>query len=202
MALVANKSQTVANILAASEDLFLSRSYADVTVDQVAEAANVTKGAVYHHFDSKEHLYLAMLHGDLAEKRHLHQQAVDMPGTCEERLRRLTEDFLALPENKRNLIALVRRDVNVFASDVRDKLVLAYQQALPALVERIVRDGIRDRELVPSDPRLLAWHFVALVEVVLTPYAEKRFGCDEDKLNHVLSLFLGGCSRLDGEGRP
>jgi AcrR family transcriptional regulator len=190
---------TVANILGASESLFLSRSYADVTVDQVAVAAIVTKGAVYHHFGSKQALYLAMLHRDLADKRRLHQLAVELDGSCEERLRRLTLDFLSLPRHKRNLIGLVRRDVNIFAPPTREQLVHAYQEALPNLVERIIRDGIRDREIVPADPRLLAWHFVALVEVVLTPYADQRFACNEDKLNHVMSLFLGGCSR-DGAG--
>ena len=197
----ASKSPTVAKILAASEGLFFDRAYADVTVDQVAEAAALTKGAVYHHFSSKEQLYLAMLHRDLEEKRQIHQRAVDLEGTCEQRLRRLTQDFLMLPKHKRNLIGLVRRDVNVFDAATRDKLVMAYQQALPDLIERILRDGIRDREVIPSDPRILAWQFVALFEVMLTPYADQRFACDEDKLNHVMSLFFGGCSRESPDPR-
>jgi len=196
---VATKSSTVANIIEASEELFLSRAYADVTVDQVAESANVTKGAVYHHFDSKEALYLAVLHNDLAAKRRLHRRAVELAGTCEQRLRRLTLDFLSLPEKKRRLVGLVRRDVNVFDPEAREGLVEAYQEALPNQIEHILRDGVRDRELIPCDPRLMAWHFVAIVEVLLTPYADQRFACDEDKLNHLMSLFLGGCAR-DGEG--
>lgn len=196
---VATKSPTAANIIEASEDLFLSRAYADVTVDQVAQAANVTKGAVYHHFGSKQALYLAVLHNDLAAKRRLHQKAVELEGTCEQRLRRLTLDFLGLPENKRKLVSLVRRDVNVFDPNAREGLVEAYQEALPNRIEHIIRDGVRDRELIPCDPRLMAWHFVAIVEVLLTPYADQRFACDEDKLNHVMSLFLGGCAR-DGSG--
>ena len=42
---------------------------------------------------------------------------------------------------------------------------------------------------------LLAWQFVALVEVLLTPYAEQRFTLDEDKVNYVVRIFLDGCSR-------
>ncbi len=188
--------ETITRILAAAEELFLARNYADVTVSQVAEAAQLTKGAVYHHFSSKEELYLAMLHNDLAEKRRLHRQAgVELAGSCAERLRHLTAAFLSLPDHKRHLIGLVRRDINIFPVAVRDELVRAYQQALPDLVEEILRDGVRDGELIPGDPRLLAWQFVALVEVLLTPYAEQRFTHDEDKLNYVLSLFFHGCLR-------
>lgn len=186
-------------MLSAAEELFVARAYSDVTIDEIAAAANVTKGAVYHHFSSKEELYLAMLHEDLSHKRNLFLEAARLSGSCEARLRQLTQDFLSLPETKRNLIALVRRDINIVKAEAREALVQAYQQALPDQVEQIIRDGVRDREIVPSDPRLLAWHFVALVEVILTPYAGKRFACDEDKINHVMSLFLGGCSRTRSE---
>jgi AcrR family transcriptional regulator len=38
--------------------LFTERGYYSTTVDDVAKAAGVTKGAVYHHFDSKEELLI------------------------------------------------------------------------------------------------------------------------------------------------
>jgi AcrR family transcriptional regulator len=39
--------------------LFTERGYYSTTIDDIAEAAGVTKGAVYHHFDSKEELLIA-----------------------------------------------------------------------------------------------------------------------------------------------
>ncbi len=189
---------TVSNILAAAAELFIARSYADVTLDQVAEAAHVTKGAVYHHFGSKQGLYLAMMHQDLEAKGTLFRQAVVMAGSCADRLRLLTASFLALPRTQQRLIRLVRRDANIFPSDVRDKLVEAYQDALPNHVESIIRDGIRAGEIIPGDPRLLAWQYIALFEVLLTPYADQRFASDDDKLNYVISMFFRGCRR-EGE---
>src|SRR3954466_13737024 len=43
-------------IAAAALRLFCERGYYPTTIDDVATAAGVTKGAVYHHFNSKEHL--------------------------------------------------------------------------------------------------------------------------------------------------
>lgn len=194
-------AETIKRIFAAAEQLFLERNYADVTVAQVAAAADLTKGAVYHYFSSKEQLYLGMLHHDFEEKAALYREAaIELDDGCAERLRQLTAAFLSLPEGKRKLIGLVRRDIDIFPARVRRELIHAYQRALPDLVEQILRDGIRDGEIVPCDPRLLAWQFVAQVEVLLTPYADQCFARDEDKLNFVLALFLDGCSRMPKGG--
>ena len=156
---------TSARIIAVARTLFVARNYADVTTDMIASAAGVTKGGLYHHFPSKENLYASMMLDDLGRKRLLFEQAVTSSGTCRERLARLTRDFLALPEEERRLAGLVRRDINIFTGDDRDRLVRAYQLALPEQIEAIIRDGIRDGELATGDPRILSWSFVALVEV-------------------------------------
>ena len=172
--------------------MFLSRNYADVTMDDIAMAAAVTKGALYHHFANKGALYLAMMHADLEEKKALLRSAVESEGTCRERLRRLTQIFLELPPEKRDLIKLVRRDINIFKDPARDQLVRAYQAALPEQIEVIIRDGIRDGELAPADPRLLSWLHVAMVEVALTRYAESVFQNREAVLDFVTHLFFHG----------
>ena len=186
---------TVANILGAAQALFLNQNYADVTMDDIADAAGVTKGALYHHFANKEALYLAMMHADLEEKKALFRAAVESQGTCRERLRRMTQIFLELSREKRDLIKLVRRDVNVFKDPIRSQLVRAYQAALPEQIEIILRDGIRDGELAPADPRLLAWLHVALVDVVLTRYAESVLRGQENVLDFVTNLFFNGAGK-------
>jgi AcrR family transcriptional regulator len=185
---------TVAKILAAAQELFLEKNYADVTMDRIAQAAAVTKGALYHHFASKEELYLALLHRDLDEKREVFRSAVDSSGSALDRLRRLTRAFFELPAPKRELIRLIRRDVNVFRDPVRADLIRAYRISLPDPVERILRDGIRDGELVATDPRLLAWSFIALVEVFLSGHAAQVFPDMDSRLDHVMNLFFGGAA--------
>ncbi len=186
---------TIAAILSAAQKLFLAQHYADVSMDDIAEAAGVTKGALYHHFASKKALYLAMMHADLKEKHARMRSGVEGGGSCRDRLRLLTESFLQLPRENRDLIKLVRRDVNIFKGATRDRLVRAYQATLPDQVEVILRDGIRDGELADGDPRLLAWMYVAIVEVALTPYAERVLGNQATMLDFVLDLFFRGASQ-------
>lgn len=47
-------------VLAAARSLFGSKGYAQTSVDEIAGAARVTKGAVYHHFAGKEALFRAV----------------------------------------------------------------------------------------------------------------------------------------------
>jgi AcrR family transcriptional regulator len=47
-------------LLEAARTLFGERGYAATSLDQVVQAANVTKGALYHHFDGKQELFAAV----------------------------------------------------------------------------------------------------------------------------------------------
>ncbi|MEE8331184.1 MAG: TetR/AcrR family transcriptional regulator [Acidimicrobiia bacterium] len=185
---------TAARIVAAARGLFVASNYADVKVDMIARAAQVTKGGLYHHFASKEDLYVSMMLDDLDNKRRLFGQAVAATGSCRDRLARLTRDFLELPDEERELTRLVRRDINTFSGAERDRLVRAYQKALPEQIEAIISDGIRDGELAPGDARVLSWSFVALVEVVIGRYADRVLGSTDAHLDYVLDLFFKGAA--------
>jgi AcrR family transcriptional regulator len=47
-------------LLQAALTLFGERGYATTTLDEIVQAANVTKGALYHHFDGKQELFAAI----------------------------------------------------------------------------------------------------------------------------------------------
>lgn len=52
---------TAREVLAAARDLFASRGFAQVSLDDVAQSAGVTRGAVYHHYGSKKGLFRAVV---------------------------------------------------------------------------------------------------------------------------------------------
>jgi AcrR family transcriptional regulator len=183
---------TIGSILAAAEELFVRRAYADVSMRDIAEAAEVTTGALYHHFPSKEKLYYEMLTGYLGRVRQASLEAIPPSGNCREKLRRLTRVFLAMPLDQRGLMALVRRDSHVFQGSTREGIVRAYQASVPDLVEGVVREAIRQGELKHHDPRWLAWAYVAVVETTLTDYAAHTLGAIDERLGAALDLFLKG----------
>jgi AcrR family transcriptional regulator len=56
-----SKAMTRERLLGEAQRLFRERGYAATSLEQIAEAANVTKGAIYGHFSSKEDLLLSTI---------------------------------------------------------------------------------------------------------------------------------------------
>lgn len=162
----------------------------------IAAAANVSTGALYHHFPSKEKLYYAMLTDYMARVKQATLDATPAAGPCRERLRALTRVYLALPPARRSVMRLVRRDLGVFNGKMRQGIIRAYQSAVPALVEQVLRDAIKHREIAKQDARWLAWAYVAIIETTLGEYAQAQLGNVEARLETALTLFLEGATAL------
>ncbi|MGN7400967.1 TetR/AcrR family transcriptional regulator [Cytobacillus praedii] len=52
--------QTIQNLMEIARQHFTEYGYAKVTLDEIAQEANVTRGALYHHFKNKKGLFLAV----------------------------------------------------------------------------------------------------------------------------------------------
>ena len=66
------RARTRAQLLSAAARVYARRGFDGATLDEVAEEAGFTKGAVYDHFGSKENLLFALLDehlsGQIAEQ--------------------------------------------------------------------------------------------------------------------------------------
>src|SRR6476620_7965343 len=71
------KAQTRERLLDAASTVFARKGFAATSIDEIAEAAGVTKGAVYSNFDSKEHLVRTVL--DERLERRFRDIADDVP---------------------------------------------------------------------------------------------------------------------------
>jgi len=51
------RAASIAAIISAASELFTARGFAAASIDDIASRAGVAKGAVYHHFESKEQIF-------------------------------------------------------------------------------------------------------------------------------------------------
>ena len=193
----AKSKETIQDILEVARTLFTEKNYADVTINDIVTHASISKGAVYHHFASKEDVYLKMMHHYLAEIQKITQHTTETSsGSCRERLRQSVFSFLQIPEELLGILRLVRRDINIFNDPVRHDLIRAYQTAVPEQVEKIIRDGIAMGELPRVDARMFSRQMVALVEVILHPNSRKIVGGTEQMADYVVTMFFDGINGL------
>jgi len=55
------RAETRASVLGAARTVFARRGLRGASLEEIAEEAGVSRGAVYYNFDDKEHLFLALL---------------------------------------------------------------------------------------------------------------------------------------------
>jgi len=87
-------ADTVARILAAAETLFSESSYDAVSMNDIAARAQVSKGNIFHHFSSKQSLYLEVVRAACADSVERLEELGAGSGAFAERLADYTASLL------------------------------------------------------------------------------------------------------------
>ena len=127
------RSRRRADMVAIAADLFAQKGYRATTVREIADAAGILSGSLYHHFDSKESIGDEILSGFinevLADYRGAIVEAAD-PRAALEQIVRSTSQTLS---RHRAALAMLQNDWNHFASQPR----FAYLLKAVREIERI-----------------------------------------------------------------
>lgn len=148
------RAATRGDLLAAAEELIADRGFAAATLDAIADAAGVSKGALYHHFGSKDDLLLALLDARFQERIDAGTRVE--PGAGEAAPARLIEE---IPFDRRwNLLFLefvvrAARDED-FRRALRKRIERLRQQSGEVIERYLEQQGITT-ELEPRQVALL-----------------------------------------------
>jgi AcrR family transcriptional regulator len=136
-----------AAILSAALEVFAERGYHGTSIDDVAQAAGVSKALIYEYFSSKRELHGTLLGEHVAELFARLQANATAGATGEERLRGGVDAFLAFVEAHRDAFRVLFRD----AADPEVMEVTAGVQAQATGVIVALIDA--DPEAPPHTPR-------------------------------------------------
>lgn len=153
------KRQTRMDLARAAVRLFAERGYDATTVDDIAEAANVSRRTFFRYFKSKDEVFIVDPEGKLQA---MHVALADGPPE-EPTLDALRRGALAMteaywdPELSRAIIALLEREPSMMAA------AMAYQvRWADALAHELAVDMGVDERLDPR-PRILAHAAIAMM---------------------------------------
>jgi len=157
---------TRATVLKAALSVFSAKGYAVATLDDVAAAAKVTRGAIYWHFKGKADLYNSLVQDLSARGASVVQDSVAEGGTLIEVLRRVFVRQCALIEEDKEARAVM--ELALFKTGPDPELQAGRKKQLEAgnaLVEGIadaMRQGIELGVLRDDmDPVNMARAFIA-----------------------------------------
>jgi AcrR family transcriptional regulator len=153
-------------ILAAATELFASRPFHKVLLNDVAVEAAVGKGTLYTYFENKESLYLAVLYSSFEKLVDQLKRCVDADGECSPReaLETTVREFVDYGLEHPRLLDLLRAGPLPPAAYARWS---QQGRELTDLVEAIVRRGIALGQFADPHPELTARFVPALIRAAL-----------------------------------
>ena len=157
---------TRATLLKTALTVFSAKGYSAATLDDVAKAAKMTRGAIYWHFKSKADLYNTLVQEVSARGAAVVQQAVAEGGTLIEILRRVFVRQCALIEEDKEARAVM--ELALFKTGLDPELQAGRKKQLEAgnaLITGItdaMRQGVAQGVLRSDiDPADMARAFIA-----------------------------------------
>lgn len=155
-------SSSTQRILAAAEALFAEQGYDAVSMNAIAVRAGVSKANIFHHFNSKGELYLAVLQAACEESCERLERLECGEGSFVERLATFAENHLQALLNHGQVARLVLRDMMEKGADHNRKLAeQVFGKNFAKLVDIIYGGQARGELRTDIDPAAVAVMLIA-----------------------------------------
>lgn len=182
-----------AELLHAGEVLFTNRPYEDVSIEDIAEAAGVSKNLLYHYFGGKRDLYLESIRA--ATQEMVARTEPDMSLEPIPRLRgSIEQHLLHVEEHAQGYIKLLRgagADPEVHAI-----VAAAHRRVVDRALASLPLDGATP----PPGLRLAIYGWIAFIDQVTIAWLEHPTLAREDlreMLVHEFVAIVGSSARTD-----
>ena len=126
-------------ILDASAQIFSQKGYHGTSMQDIAIAVNLQKASLYHHVSSKQEILFDLLNRGLDILITQVEEAVDEPGSPDERLRRATCAYLTTMTDYQDLASVLLLEYRSLESDYHDRHIPRRDR-----FEQIWRDLIKE----------------------------------------------------------
>ena len=158
-------------ILDTAERLFIEKGYDRASLQEIIQETGLSKGAIYHHFASKEEILYAVCdrigrrNGEVLSK-------VRDDGTLNglEKLRTMFKVSLQ-PERQAKMFCMMPYlldNAKFLATEMRS----IFTEVVPGFVEPVVRQGIEDGSICTEHPKELAEAMMMLSDVWINPIVQ------------------------------
>jgi AcrR family transcriptional regulator len=178
-------------ILKSASVLFAERGFRGVSISDVADAAGLVKSSIYHHFENKEALYLAVL-AEMARQSREQMEAGAQGDTWRERLRGAVRVLGKLIGPRSQVLSLMLGGMTQVSTNVDHQavdLIAPVRREFSAVLRREIESGIQAGELRGIDPELSAICLIGLVSAALQSLSAFS---EQERIDFAFDLFLRG----------
>lgn len=185
-------SETRQGILDAAERMFFERGVSRTTLEQVACAAGVTRGAVYWHFQNKSDMFNAVVERVRTPMERAFYQVVETADTLEDLERLCTANLLAVYEDERlrrvYTVLLLKCEYTEDMGSLIERERSTKEHITESLTRFFARLQKAGRIVAEKEPRVLSLALYAYMLGIYTDYLRSpelyRMSEDAETLTH------------------
>ena len=180
------RQQRRAQLLEAANHVFTTRGYHAASMDDIADAAGISKPVLYQHFSSKLDLYLALL------------------DTSCDRLVEIVHDSLASTEKNADRVEATIDAFYEFVSSARGEFRFVYESDLTAdgqvqqrlwrvnnqIADAVAEIIVTDTALRPDQAKLLAISLVGVAQISARSWVSGDTAIDVEEAKALVSRLL------------
>jgi TetR/AcrR family transcriptional regulator, cholesterol catabolism regulator len=122
-----------ADVVQLAGELFARKGYRATTVREIADAAGILSGSLYHHFDSKESIGDEILSGFINDVLADYREAVSSAGSPQDVLEQIVRSTSRTLSRHRAALAMLQNDWSYFSTQPR----FGYLRQALSEIERI-----------------------------------------------------------------
>ena len=192
------------DILEAAKAVFFERGFHAATMDQIAEAAELSKGSLYLYFSSKEELYVSILVEGLEILYDMFEKAVKDIGVWEEKLHNIAMAYYGFYQGNKNYFKILFfLQHGEIATKISDSLFqICFEKGISCLdfLSKAIQEGMEEEEIETSDPMELAVVLWGAFNGIILLYEEeehRRFipGLLDNLIRKTIELLTAGLKK-------
>jgi AcrR family transcriptional regulator len=191
-----------AKLLASAEQLLAEKSYANITIRELAQRSGVNSAMVSYYFTNKEGLFIALL-DEMSTKHFTVMQSITQSA---DPIKTFIETILAMLNNHNGLARLIQDEFLTGNSTSRSTLSDIFIDRFPKKMANFIPQLVKKHTSI-NDDRKAKYAAFSLVTLLITPFIQKSIRqqawqiSDEELKSplwaeHIHQQFMFGCTTL------
>jgi len=191
LAIIVDKEQKKKDIALGTKALILNDGINNITISQIAKAANIGKGTVYEYFKNKDEIVFELVEILMQEHNKRKEAKLALHGTTREKVKSFFSFFYA--EEDEELRKIYKQFTAIALSSTNEDMV-SFQTQCYVLYEKwmenIIEEGIVNNELKPEAKELIMGIFAFTQGAFIMSVTTSTIMDLQQKINNQIDILF------------
>jgi AcrR family transcriptional regulator len=183
-------------ILRAARNVFAGKGFDAATLDEIAELAEFSKGAIYGYFKNKDELFFSLIEEGLDELSGITRKVVESSLSPVEKIREVIQEILSYAEENSEFFCIFTPERSGLTTkrhpEMKKRILPKYAEGI-YLMTGVMEDGIENGLLKKMNPAFLSRVLLGLISSTIGEWivsGEKKSIKQDAEM--ISAIFLDG----------